>query len=212
MKIKYTSILLFCLAALSGYGQTEKGTFLLGGSLEFSRTDNTTTFDLLGSKSSGTAKTTSLQVSPNISYFVVNRLAVGIVTPFTYTRMKMDGTNLPGHTYAVGPIARYYFLLGSHWAIFPEASYTYGWTKDSSPLRDVNNNMYVQKYNGNTHELQLGAGGVYFLTKSIGIEGKVYYDSRHTEYDTVKPAAPEHHSTDNKSFNLSVGLQVYFAK
>ncbi|SHH32076.1 hypothetical protein SAMN04488109_3688 [Chryseolinea serpens] len=210
MKLKSILVSALCVAALSGYGQTEKGTVLLGGSLTFSHSDNTTTFANGGTTFPTDSKQVNIRLSPSISYFVIKRLAVGVITPYTYTRITANDQHATGHTYAVGPIARYYFLLGNHWAIFPEASYTYGWMKNPLLLTDSNNQTF--KSNGNTHEFQGGIGGVYFLNKSIGLEGKFYYDASHSDYSARQVSFLENGSTDITSLNFSAGVQIYLGR
>jgi hypothetical protein len=210
MKLKSILVSALCVAALSGYGQTEKGTLLLGGSLTFSHNDNTTTYANGGTTFPMDSKNVDIRISPSISYFVIKRLAVGVITPYTYTRITVNDQHATGHTYAVGPIARYYFRLGSHWAIFPEASYTYGWTTNHLPPTDSNNQVF--KFTGNTHEFQGGIGGVYFLNKSIGLEGKFYYDALHTDYSGRQVSIREDGSTDITSLNFSAGVQIYFSR
>src|SRR5690348_8542458 len=66
MKLKSILVSALCVAALSGYGQTEKGTFLLGGSLTFSHSDNTTTFASGGTTFPTDSKQVNIRLSPSL--------------------------------------------------------------------------------------------------------------------------------------------------
>jgi hypothetical protein len=210
MKLKSILVSALCVLALYGYAQTEKGTFLLGGSLNFSHADNTVTYAYGGTTQPTDSKQVNVNISPSISYFIINHLAVGVITPYTYTRTTLNDQYASSGSYAVGPVARYYFRLGSHWAIFPEASYTYGWTTISTSQNGANNQGF--NIHGNTHEFRGGIGGVYFLNKSIGLEAKYYYDDSHSGYSTSHPPFFDSSSRDVTSLNFSAGLQIYFGR
>ena len=219
MKIIYFSLTLLslCLAVSSkSHAQTNKGSFLLGGSLGLSKsTDKITFHEINEGDFSFDVKSMSFAVRPNISYFVIDGLALGLITPFSYSSAKMDEQKISGITYSIGPVARYYFLLGSQWAIFPEVSYSYGWNQKNG--RNDNIMSYggvlvegIRK--GNTKDFQGGVGLVYFLHPNIGLEGKFYYQSTRTTYDFVDPDGINTTRFDQSSLNFSVGLQVYWKR
>lgn len=161
-------------------------------------------------------KELSFTVSPDFSYFVIDRLAVGLVTPYTYARYKSGDLQSTYSTYSIGPMVRYYFLLGRQWAIFPDVSYRYGWIERNGPYLVPNNNggwdVDFYKTSGNTKVFQSGVGLTYFLKPNIGIEAKAYYQSNNDSYrrdDLTDPIV----SRDNKSsLNFTVGVQMYFAR
>ncbi|AYB29483.1 hypothetical protein [Chryseolinea soli] len=217
MKINVTFQLLLysCFIAIAGYGQTDKGSFLLGGSIGFTRNANTT-YGTSNSNIISESKWFSIAAQPSVSYFIIDRLTVGLITPYSYAKTNSK-SNLSTEmisttkTYSVGPTVRYYFLLGSQWAIFPEVSYSYGWTWDKYP-NIISQNPYSVVYTKSTEKMssfQGGVGLVYFLTQSVGIEGRAFYQTQHTRYEEESYGIK---SIDEPSFNFGLGVQIYFAK
>ncbi|AYB29480.1 outer membrane beta-barrel protein [Chryseolinea soli] len=192
-----------CLAVSSSMAQTSKGTFLLGGSLGFSSGHSTSTYDYLSTPSK--QKQSTISLAPNVSYFVIDRLSIGIVTPLSYTQYKREDIDQKTtyRSYSIGPLIRYYFPLGSHWAIFPEASYSYGWMETMGHY-SINGDVFRQTFRGNARNLQGGLGLTYFLNPNIGLEGKFRYQSMR---DTYNHAGLDH--VDNNSFDFTIGVQVY---
>jgi hypothetical protein len=206
-----------CLAVSStSLAQTTKGSFLLGGSLEFSKSSDEITFSFINyGDDSFEFKSTSITMRPNISYFVIDGLALGLITPFSYSSAKMEEEKISGITYAIGPMVRYYFLLGSDWAIFPEVSYSYGWNKKNGRDHNLYSNeviLFPGVREGNTKDFQSGVGLVYFLHPNIGLEGKFYYQSTRTTYYFGDPDNVNTTNFNQSSLNFSVGLQVYWMR
>ncbi|HEY5751485.1 MAG TPA: autotransporter outer membrane beta-barrel domain-containing protein [Chryseolinea sp.] len=217
MKIIYFLLAFLCLAVSSkSHAQTTKGSFLLGGSLGFSQSTDEITYNFINEGDvSFEFKSTSLTLRPNVSYFVIDGLALGLITPFSYSSAKMGEQKISGITYAIGPVVRYYFLLGSQWAIFPEVSYSYGWNKKNSRDRYIYSGGGILApgvREGNTKDFQGGVGLVYFLHPNIGLEGKFYYQSTRTTYDFLDPNQINTTNFNQSSLNFSVGLQVYWAR
>jgi hypothetical protein len=213
MKVSSISLVALCLCLLGPavHAQTAKGSFLLGGSLGFS--SNKDKYNYSSSTFNYESKSTSFSVRPSISYFVIDQLAVGVITPFSYTKIKSDDLQSTTTTYSIGPIVRYYFPLGDQWAVFPEVAYSYGWSWSKSPYYiPTTGDIEELQVNGTTSILQTGVGLVYFLNPSIGIEGKVYYQSWNDSYERGERTGTILTSNDQSSINFSVGLQVYFAR
>ncbi|AYB29482.1 outer membrane beta-barrel protein [Chryseolinea soli] len=207
MKNLFTSlaVLWLCLAVSSSFAQTSKGAFLLGGSLGFSSGHTNTTYNYPAI--SRKEKQSAIGVDPNVSYFVIDHLSVGVVTPFMYRWYKTEGVDQKTTytSYSVGPLIRYYFHLGNQWAIFPEASYSYGWTVTKG-YSYLSGDIVPVTYRGNTRNLQGGLGLVYFLNPNIGVEGKFRYQSMRDTYNRTDVGLDH---TDNNAFDFTIGLQVY---
>jgi hypothetical protein len=218
MKTFYSLALSFlCLAVSStSLAQTTKGSFLLGGSLEFSKSTDEITYNYINEGDySFEFKSTSITLRPNVSYFVIDGLALGLITPFSYSGAKMGEQKMSGITYAIGPMVRYYFLLGRDWAIFPEVSYSYGWNKQNGRDDHIYGNeviLFPGVREGNTKDFQGGVGLVYFLHPNIGLEAKFYYQSTRTTYYFGDPDQVDTMNFNQSSLNFSVGLQVYWMR
>lgn len=208
----------FSFVTLTSYGQTEKGTFLLGSTFKFSsskiKTSNFTATNSGYSSSLSEYKEISINIDPNLSYFVANRLSVGLITPYRFTQTKIGGMNENSSSYSIGPVVRYYFLLGSRWAIFPEASYSYGWTWTRSPYVSMVGVPSIQ-YRSSTETTSIfhgGIGGVYFLNKSVGLEGKVFYQSVRNSFHNDNETDLVMVRSKLPAVSLSFGVQVYFSR
>jgi hypothetical protein len=91
-KICFTTILL--VAAIAGFGQTGKGSWLLGGNIAFS----STTTKGIGSTSDNS---TVFGLNPKIGLFPINDFAVILNTNY------LAGSGF--HDLTIGPAVRYYF-------------------------------------------------------------------------------------------------------
>jgi len=213
MKVSFISLAALCLCLLGPavHAQTTKGSFLLGGSLGFSSSKDKYIYS--SSSLNAESKSTSFSIRPSISYFVIDQLAVGVITPYSYTKIKADELQSTTTTYSIGPIVRYYFALADEWAIFPEVAYSYGWSWSKSPYYiPTTGDIENLQVNGTTNILQGGVGLVYFLNPSIGIEGKVFYQTRKDSYDRGERTGAILTDNDQSSVNFNIGLQVYFAR
>ena len=201
-----------CLIAAEGFAQTTKGNFSLGGSISFSSHKNEYTKGLSPYES----KDVNLDIRPSISYFIANQLALGLITPYSYSRTTVGALKESNASYSFGPIARYYFLLGKEWAIFPEVSYSFGWIHTVSQDYDFNSHVVgdIKDYpiNGKTKVFQCGGGLTYFLNSNIGVEAKFYYQSVDDTYDHTDNLKFIRNDTNRSSFNYGLGVQAYFAR
>lgn len=171
-------VFLGALIALSAItqAQTTKGTWLLGGGAGFSST------------STGDVKESSVALSPNLGYFVMDNLSVG--GSAMVSSVKPDGGDATT-TFAIGPSVRYYFTsLGAKTKLFANGSFGMGSSKTGSgdPV--------------NVTAWALSAGPAIFLNQSVALEVAVGYSSA-----KVKDAAD---ATNN--LGVSVGFQIHFKK
>ena len=87
--------LLFTLAITTGFSQTEKKTWMLGGSASYSSTQE------------GSIHNSILDISPRIGFFIMKNLSVGAALNINTT--VDDGTNTS--VFSFSPFARYYFFF-----------------------------------------------------------------------------------------------------
>jgi hypothetical protein len=185
------------LFVLSLNAQTTAGKLLLGGSsnMGFSASTNKWKND----NGSGTdSKDLNLNLSPQVGFFVINGLAVGLVMEINYSSSKDDATNDKSisTTLVAGPFVRYYFG-SSKIKPFVEGSGGFG--------------LYVDKYDpdeGNTLTDKYGVmalqgkGGVaFFLNDAVSLELGLSYN-----YMTAK--AKEDNDTNYKTINGGIGMDI----
>jgi hypothetical protein len=177
---------LICLAS-NVIAQTEKGNYLIGGSASFQASKN------------GDTNSKSLSLSPNISYFLANRFAVGIITPLSISDNTAPSSSLSSKSYSIGPTVRYYFPISEQWAIFPQLDYTYQWTE----LRIDQFNLGPGDLKSTATVFRINMGITYFITRNVGLESILYYQNTNAD-----PSAGGS-LTSGTAYGLRFGLQIY---
>ncbi|ELR69600.1 hypothetical protein C900_04825 [Fulvivirga imtechensis AK7] len=197
----YCVLILFFVLTFKGFAQLEKGHFMVGGNISFEKSK--TELPQNGPNVSD-HKQLTFSIDPDISYFLADNLALGVVTPFSYSKNSNSMQDQASKTYSVGPKLRYYFPSG-RWAIFPEVSYTIGWnTTEGSIFSPDVGEVIEAKAKGNTSMFSGGLGGAYFINDHVAIEGVLFYKKYQLDYE-------ENFFTDVdiSSFNFKAGLQFF---
>ena len=118
---------------------------------------------------------TSVTINPNISYFVIDKLAVGLKIGTSFNKNNTS--------WAIGPVARYYFLeTNKIFNIFTEASFRYGRNIPKGGIDSSSGTGFSTKISM-----------VAFLNQSVGLEFGINYDrsknsSINDIYNTLKVA------------------------
>ena len=222
MKTTTIFISLFIFSSTIIFPQLQEGSFLVGGGL-------TGKVESIDSKSSGyTSKTEGSMIKfivfPNLGYFFLENIAVGLSTRFgvtdyeteSYNEIEKIGTRTTFTvTSGIGPFFRYYYPLGD-FALIGEFSYE--WVRDDSEGEFLD--YEFPRYNSKSEEertitiLSPAIGLVYFLTRNFSIEGMLKYEIENLEFshkykDTINQFDGEL-ETKIKRFLFVVGLQIYF--
>jgi hypothetical protein len=195
-KIFLLFILLY--ACLSGFSQLDKGIWLAGGSGSFysykETTDDATRNQVF--------KYTDIQLSANIGYFILDKLALGISPSFSFNHGKEIGRAVyivAPTILAIGPFVRYYFLnTEKEFNLLADTRFTIGTIRAPSP-------SYYHK--GNQYKFSIMAGPELFLNSSIGLELLIgYYSMKEKIYTDTR------HSTTNSGFKATIGIQLHLEK
>ncbi|MBP6432957.1 MAG: porin family protein [Ferruginibacter sp.] len=140
----------FAVVAFATQAQTEKSTWLLGGSAGFS------------SSKTGDFKTTSFSFAPNAGYFVMDNLAVGAGIGFQ--SQKDEGDDAVS-LFSANPFVRYYFTkLGENAKLFGNANFGVGSAKSGGDSQSFT-------------QWGIAAGPAIFLNKNTALEMTVGYSS-----------------------------------
>jgi len=202
----FLTLIFVTLLAQPVISQVDKGSFLVGGSLGFSNSKTTETFGTNPPTPSPEFKSVSLNLAPNISYFVIKGLALGITPSYSYTNEKETNGSYQEktHTFSIGPMARYYYMLNK-WAIFSHVSYNFGWEtlKGFTFNQFTGTNQYATQ-KSTTGNFKGGIGATYFLNNKVGIEGLVFYQQNNVSQPGLDSNSP--------SINFNIGLQVFLSK
>jgi hypothetical protein len=182
--MKKIVLLFFCFASIvKSYSQIIQGNWLVGGSGSF------TAYKILDEKNN------ELQLSPNIGYFFVDKLAAGLKVSYTHVKGAGSTFSSKKRDLFFGPFARYYFLNPDRpFNILLEGIYQYGLEKakgyGSTPNKYTLSNFSFY------------AGPVIYFNSSVGLEFLVgYAQSKFTNED--------YHQSQ---FQVGIGLQVHLEK
>ena len=165
-----TIAMMICILSVS-FGQEEpgknyisKGQWLIGGNLSLYTTDDFDDF--------------TFSFSPSGGYLITNKLALGLRTSFSNTRIvDVDGENLGRHNaVSLAPFARYYVSV-NRFAPFAEVSYGGAWHKMES---NFSGTPTTSKDNSTFYSAGVGAN--YFLSKNVALEGALIYSKTIDSY------------------------------
>ncbi len=186
--------------------QVDKGSFLVGGSLGFNSSKTKYNYYSNPPLQAPEFKETSINITPNASYFVLKGLALGITPSYSYTYETESGSVSPlkTHIFSIGPMVRYYYMLDK-WAIFSHLSYNFGWEtlKGFTFNQFTGTNQYATQ-KSTTGNFKGGIGATYFLNNKVGIEGLVFYQQNNVSQPGLDSNSP--------SINFNIGLQVFLSK
>ncbi len=186
-KIFVYSILLFVIYPISNnlFAQTEKGTWLLGGSANFSNEFTNDDF--------------RMNIAPNLGYFVINDLSIGAEVPFSLSRTDNVGSStLSSSSLGIVPSVRYYLNLTEKIKILLNA---FGGLRFSRFRSEG-----TPSFSSNRTFIQLGgrSGLAFFLNRHVALETTLNY--LHFREAGSRDSFPEN------LISLNIGLQIHFAK
>lgn len=182
------SLLFFLVltTSLTINSQITKDNWMVGGTGNFSTYEN----KYISNGNQVSNKGISMNLSPNIGYFLADRFVLGAHLSVGYTIPK-DAQNSFG--YGIGPYARYYFLEEDKLInLFSELSYSFGEAK-----------LGANKSKSNGYGLK--AGAVLFFNRSVGLEVSLDYDS-----SKLKPKNSP--SSTSNILQIGLGFQIHLEK
>lgn len=183
------TILITLFLSFSAKSQIGEGTWLTGGSANLSSSNFTYSY----SGFVGKGRSTNINISPVIGYFIVDKFAVGAKPSLSYENSSsISGTTRSTH-FDIGPFVRYYFLPADNVInLFAEANYQYGFIKFQA----------ADSKSRNTFSFYVGP--VVYFNSSVGLELFLGYYIRNEKFldGTVK----------TNSFQINVGFQIQLKK
>ena len=146
MKKVILSLAIIVIATVTAHAQTEKGTWLVGGSAAFHSVKN-----------GSSAAVTYVTVAPSAGYFVGKDVAVGAAIQFTDVQKEFT-------SFAFAPFVRYYFApLGDHAKLFVNGTVGLG-TEKPYQMSSVGFSKW-----------EFSAGPAFFINKSVALEVALAY-------------------------------------
>ena len=171
------TILTIILTSIPCFSQITKSVWLIGGSASFSSFK----YPVQGSPTQ-----INIGISPNIGYFLIDKLAVGASASFTSDYFS----DYPGKTnfFTVGPFARYYFLdTESVFNLFAQTGYEI---------------QFQNKGNDPVSIYSISAGPNIFLNQNVALEFGFGYT--YTPFNKINVGI--------KTFLTIIGLQIHLNK
>jgi hypothetical protein len=163
------------LMSLNLLAQTAKNSWMIGGSAGFSSTKQK------GNDEKSTS--TKVEFSPKVGYFICNDFAVGLNLDLSSSTQGLSSSSYSGY----GLFTRYYYPAKSKTAkVFGSFDMTF--------LNKTEN-----KASFNSTKFGVGVGGVYFPSKTVGIETLVGYSLENASQYTDQV----------REIGVKIGLQVH---
>jgi outer membrane protein len=189
---KFTVLAVILFMSVGAFAQFNKGRMLVGGSAQFST-------DTEKNRNGGTTTTegtrTTLSISPDFGYFIIDNLAIGAELNLSLSKWNAktaNGVDASTTSVSFSPFARYYLPMG----IFFQGKFGLGTARTS-----YDENFDDFKYN--TTSLALSAGYVIFLTDNVALEPEL-------GYQTFRYKGDDSNTKDiNSGIFMRIGFQIY---
>jgi outer membrane protein len=177
--------------AHNSFCQFNKGRFIAGGSVRFSSSNLENVF----SGNTTETRVSTFSFSPNVGYFIIDKLAIGASVGLSTSRYAVEAQNVEAvnSTASIGPFMRYYLPK----PIFFQAAAMLGTSKlkGIQPTETESNRALTQ--------LGLAAGYAYLFNDFVALEPMIGYQTYTTK---DKPTGDK--ATDG-TFYLSCALTIY---
>jgi outer membrane protein len=194
MKQFFRNLLIISLLAstISSFAQTEKGSWMIGGSLGLTIGNNANYDDF------------KIYLKPQAGYFILKKLAIGTGIELSYENSIADYPTVPGSSYKyhisiVGftPFARYYFGE-KKLKPFIQAIYTYSYFSEvNNPTGGIETSN-----SGYTANSTLGGGFAYFIAPNVSLDATLDYQVFRTSEALVFNNQPA----------FKMGFQIFLPK
>jgi hypothetical protein len=173
--------------------QISKNNWLVGGNLSYSKVNSAGT-------NASNNKTTTIEIMPNIGYFIFDKLAVGIKQNTHLSKEKrpqVDGSTntFNQNNFSFGPFIRYYFLdIDNRVNVFSDFSgyYTFITNRSNGIRGGVSKSI----------DYSIFAGSALFVNSTVGLEFLLGY----TGFKDI-----ENESRSDK-IQFRIGLQIHLEK
>jgi long-subunit fatty acid transport protein len=195
MKIILTFIFYFVTQSI--FAQLEKGIWHTGGLADIYSYNQEYASQAFNVES----KSTQINLSSNIGYFVMDKFSIGLKPGFSSSRTKTNNqanltTNL--QRYSIGPFARYYLLnMDNRYNLVTEASYQWGF-------------LGGEKNSGSINNATILVGPVIYFNSSVGLEfllGYKYTSEKLNDFD-----GNPNISDRKNGFFMGIGFQIHLQK
>ena len=176
MKNRFVTIgiLLVCLSAK---GQFNQGGWVLSGAIGGSYTSSAFESDFGGGSSTSNTVSRSFNLNMAAGYFIIDNLAVGITSGYTYNGTITENDNstdkLFSHSYSIGGFARYYIPITNKLAFSTQLGTFY--RSRSSMLENITGSTSTTTNEGTAtiFQVAISPGFTYFISNRIGLNANL---------------------------------------
>jgi opacity protein-like surface antigen len=221
---KLLTIAMLCASALAANAQTEKGKFILGGTIGYSSRKS--------EDQTGNNKVTNLDLLPSAGYFVSENLALGLGIGYSRNVNEIDYKAEPAvhlayyirkdisDYFTISPFIRHYINISEKFKFFSQFSVPMKWGNTKVEVSGGGSNPAADLANKKSKTTSIGVGIepglVYFPSKKIGIQLSVAGLS-YIWNKTEDGANSFNNDVKSHAFNLGtnflaprIGVQFYF--
>lgn len=179
------------VATTVSYGQLEKGKWMVGSNVGLNLQMGTKTTK--GGETDVKATSTTFIVNPDVSYFMADKLALGVGLDLTYNGVKDGDSNT---SFGIMPNVKYFFAQDK---VAPFVGVGVGYRMNNTT--PATGDSY--SFGGLTARVE---GGVaYFLTDALAATGSVKYD-----YTSVTHSDNTNLQVQTGLLNIGVGVSYFF--
>ncbi|AMR40192.1 OmpW family outer membrane protein [Elizabethkingia anophelis] len=186
----------FALLGFAASAQTEKGSWVVGGSTSIGF-NNVSTKVKSGNTTFDGPKVNTFTIAPSAGYFVIDKLSVGLDLAYTNATTKYDGAKTTSNTFAILPTATYYFTDNTVIKPYLGAGIGYASNTEKEEYRGKSNEYTVDGF-----AWKVKGGFAYFFTPSIAADLGLSYSQFSNKDNGVR--------TNVNTFGVGVGLSVFF--
>lgn len=189
---KTTILLILASSFFPAIAQTEKNNWLVGGSIGYTSSSQ---------KESGAPqsdKTAQFQIAPDLGYFIINNLALGIDIDFTSIRSEagIPDQSYTSRSFTAGPFARYYISTGKRAKIFIHGNAEWG------SYKLLSGTIFNPGTSLTLYECK--AGPVFFLNTHAALELAVGLQYMKSNYSVG--------SMVSNTINIGLGFQIHLGR
>jgi outer membrane protein len=180
--------------------QTEKGSWVIGGSTTIGFNNVSTKYKVEGQSSDG-AKVSTFTFTPSVGYFVIDKLSVGLDLGYTTITTKYNEGNYNYKeslsTFSILPTATYYFKSDSKIMPYLGAGVGYG----STTSKEDNEENY--KVDGLSWKAK---GGIaYLITEKVAVDLGVSFN----QFSNKESNYGYDIKTNVNTFGVAAGLSIF---
>lgn len=191
--------IILVLASNAGFAQLTKGNILLAGS-------SNARISAVSSGTGGnntTFASTIISVSPQVGYFIAERLPVGLYFEFQHENQYKYQIN---NSLEIGPFVRYYLSKSQRLIPFLDGKLGFGSTSSKSKYGDY----------GTTSKLfsaSLGLGATYLLNRHVGLDISMGYNyNRRNIKSTYGSQITDENKYTSANLALNIGVVVLLGR